>query len=67
WKDDDDNDYENVARLLYNGSSITVSSAFRLISKFYLNINLGKQKINGLLRLINNQIFYDYVLQGYCF
>ncbi|CAF1332759.1 unnamed protein product [Rotaria sordida] len=55
WNDDEDDDqYEDDSRLLYNGSSITVSSAIRLISKFYLNINLDKQKINGLLRLIKS-------------
>ncbi|CAF3119373.1 unnamed protein product [Rotaria sp. Silwood2] len=54
WHDDDDDQYEDDSRLLYNGSSITVSSAIRLISKFYLNINLDKQKINGLLRLIKS-------------
>ena len=55
WDDDDDDDeYEDDARLLYTGSSTTVSNAIRLISKFYLGINLDKQKINGLLRLIKS-------------
>ena len=52
--DDDDDEYEDDALLLYTGSSITVSNAIRLISKFYLGINLDKQKINGLLRLIES-------------
>ncbi|CAF3357693.1 unnamed protein product [Rotaria socialis] len=55
WNDDEnDHEYEDDSRLLYDGSKITVSNTIRLISKFYLNINLDKQNINSLLRLIES-------------
>ncbi|CAF1185336.1 unnamed protein product [Rotaria magnacalcarata] len=55
WNDDEnDHEYEDDSRLLYDGSKITVSNTIRLIRKFYLNINLDKQKINSLLRLIKS-------------
>ena len=47
-------EYEDDKRPLYNGSSITVTNAIRRITNFYLNINLDKQKVNGLLRLIKS-------------
>jgi hypothetical protein len=49
-----DAEYENDTRPLYSGSSVTVSTAIRLINDYYLNINLDKQKLNGLLRLIKS-------------
>lgn len=58
WDDDinwiSEEEYEEDKRLLYNGSSITVSNAIHKITKFYLGINLDKQKVNGLLRLIKS-------------
>ncbi|CAF3309453.1 unnamed protein product [Rotaria sp. Silwood2] len=43
-------EYEDDKRPLYNGSSITVTNAVHRITNFYLNINLDKHKVNGLLR-----------------
>jgi hypothetical protein len=49
-----DNEYEDDTRPLYNGSSMTISNAIQLINEFNLNVNLDKQKINKLLRLIKS-------------
>jgi hypothetical protein len=54
WISEDEDEYEEDARPLYNGSSITLSSAVRFISAYYLNASLDKQKINSLLRLIKS-------------
>lgn len=53
-EDENEDDYENDKRPLYNGSSITVTKAIHRIMDFYLNINLDKEKVNSLLRLIKN-------------
>ncbi|CAF3017892.1 unnamed protein product [Rotaria sp. Silwood2] len=47
-------EYEDDKRPLCNGSSITVTNAVHRITNFYLNINLDKHKVNGLLRLIKS-------------
>ena len=52
WTNEEE--YEDDKRPLYNGSSITVTNAIRRITNFYLNINLDKQKVNALLRLIKS-------------
>ena len=49
-----EDDYDFDGRPLYNGSSITVNHAIHQISDFYLNANLDKHKVNGLLRLIKH-------------
>ena len=48
--------YENDMRPLYDGAPVTVDRAVRLISSFYSNINLDKQKINNLLHLIKSPL-----------
>ncbi|CAF1569579.1 unnamed protein product, partial [Rotaria magnacalcarata] len=48
------NEDEYDERPLYHGSSITVTNAVHRISNFYLKINLDKQKVNSLLRLIKH-------------
>ncbi|CAF1433030.1 unnamed protein product [Rotaria sordida] len=53
-EDESEDEYEDDTRPLYNGSSITVTNAIHRITNFYLNINLDKQKVNGLLRLIKH-------------
>ncbi|CAF1508484.1 unnamed protein product [Rotaria sordida] len=52
WNNEDE--YEDDTRPLYNGSSITVTNAVYRITNFYLNINLDKEKVNGFLRLIKH-------------
>lgn len=47
-------EYEEDERPLYYGSSINVIRAVRRITDFYLNINLDKEKVNSLLRLIKS-------------
>ncbi|CAF2156728.1 unnamed protein product [Rotaria magnacalcarata] len=50
WASEDE--YEEDKRSLYSGSPLSVTKAVHLITNFYLDINLDKQKVNGLLRLI---------------
>jgi tnp2 family transposase len=52
WISDDE--YEDDKRPIYVGSSMTLSTALRLINDFYLNNNLDKQTINNLLKLIRS-------------
>jgi hypothetical protein len=52
WISEDENEKDD--RPLYKGSSISITKAVRLITEFYLSINLDKEKVNKLLRLLKS-------------
>jgi len=52
WINEDKNEHDELP--LYKGSSISITKTVRMITEFYLSINLDKEKVNKLLRLLKS-------------